>query len=52
MKSEGDKCKSENCNGTYEFQEVENCSCHLNAPCGACTGNPLICNECLEEEVE
>lgn len=42
--NEGDKCTE--CNGRMTFPVVENCSCHINAPCSACVENPLTCNTC------
>jgi len=41
---EGDKCL--NCGGTFGYEEVENCSCHINPPCSACLENPLVCLNC------
>ncbi|AWJ88897.1 hypothetical protein Sp245p_03385 [Azospirillum baldaniorum] len=38
------------CGGVLHWPEVENCSCHISAPCGNCTDNRLICNECGWEE--
>lgn len=47
---EGDKCKA--CNeGLMEWPETENCSCHINPPCSACTDKVLTCSECgLKDE--
>ena len=42
---EGDKCP-QNCQGKLEYKPVENCSCHINPPCSACTDNALTCNDC------
>lgn len=50
MKEEGDECVNKKCTGYYEFREVEECSCHINPPCGACAENPLVCSICLENE--
>lgn len=47
--SEGDACPHEDCSGTLIIRPVENCCCHIVQPCGQCTSNPLLCNECLEE---
>lgn len=45
---EGDKCA--HCEeGRLDFGEVENCSCHINPPCGACTNAPLRCDTCGED---
>ena len=43
---EGDKCP--HCGGLIEFEPVENCSCHINPPCGACTSARLTCTNCEE----
>ncbi len=43
--SEGSTCGIP-CPGVLAFPPVENCSCHLNPPCGACVNNPLTCSEC------
>lgn len=32
--------------GTMEFEQVENCSCHISAPCGPCMDVELFCNSC------
>lgn len=42
---EGDKCP-ECKEGRMKFGKVENCSCHINQPCGSCTEVPLLCSEC------
>ena len=36
------------CGGTMVIHPVENCSCHLTAPCGACVNNPIVCDTCGE----
>lgn len=45
---EGDKCPE--CNGIMEYPPTQNCSCHINPPCSACTDKLLTCNECGYEE--
>lgn len=45
---EDDQCLYMDCTGLYEYRDVENCSCHINPPCGACVENPLVCNQCGE----
>lgn len=45
---EGDACKVDGCDGVYHFPPVENCSCHISPPCGACVDNNLVCDHCLE----
>lgn len=42
---EGDTCP-ECGKGKFYFPPVENCSCHINAPCSACTDNKIECDEC------
>lgn len=36
------------CEGTMCYEPVENCSCHLSAPCSSCVDNPLVCDYCGE----
>jgi hypothetical protein len=36
------------CSGTMHYGKVENCSCHINPPCGHCEDNPLVCDTCGE----
>ena len=38
------------CSGSLYYPEVENCSCHINPPCSACTDNPLTCEDCGWED--
>lgn len=42
----GDICHRNNCKGVIKEFEVENCSCHINPPCGACTEDRAYCPEC------
>lgn len=42
---EGDDCNRCD-NGIMGFRPVENCYCHSNPPCSACTDNPLVCLKC------
>lgn len=44
--NEGDQCPF--CGSTVEYEEPENCSCHINPPCAACTSLRLTCTECGE----
>ena len=37
------------CDGKMVLPPVENCSCHLSAPCGACEDNRPMCSSCGEE---
>jgi hypothetical protein len=43
---EGDRCPEEGCDGKMFYDAVENCSCHINPPCGNCEHNPLVCDTC------
>jgi len=36
------------CRGVMGFEPVEECRCHLAAPCNACVENPLVCDRCGE----
>ena len=47
---EGDICMRGGCNGTIEYTPSENCSCHINPPCGSCTNVYLYCKECGYED--
>lgn len=49
---EGDTCLRNGCQGTIERHPVNNCSCHLSAPCSACTAPSGYCDECGWEESE
>lgn len=51
MVEEGDYCYAD-CIGQLFYPPVENCSCHINAPCGACIDNTLICDKCGAEAYE
>ncbi len=47
---ENDNCPA-GCGGVMKFH-IENCSCHISAPCSACVYAPLVCNKCGEEYEE
>ena len=47
---EGDKCPEKDCSGNLVYLPTENCSCHINPPCSACTDKPLTCEKCGHEE--
>ncbi len=49
---EGVECRDPKCTGTLEFPPVENCSCHINPPCSACTLVELECTVCGMTEKE
>jgi hypothetical protein len=48
---EDDRCP-ECGKGKLYYPPVENCSCHINPPCSACTDNKLICDKCGYEPEE
>lgn len=43
---EGETCNRDGCTGTIEVADVENCSCHISPPCGACTDPREFCPRC------
>ncbi|AHF77940.1 Phage protein [Sodalis praecaptivus] len=43
---EGDTCARDGCEGVIELEEVENCSCHLYAPCWRHENADMWCPEC------
>ena len=47
---EGDTCNREGCEGVIQMRKAENCSCHLNAPCSACTAPRQYCDTCDWDE--
>ncbi len=49
---EGDVCKRDGCNGVIHLPEVENCSCHISAPCPAHESQTLCCPVCGWEAVK
>ena len=49
---DGEICNRNGCNGTIEEHPVENCSCHINPPCGQCTAPRNYCNKCDWDESE
>ena len=52
--NEGDACRDHSCIGFYTFPEIENCTCHISPPCGACLDAQLICTDCkmTQDEAE
>jgi hypothetical protein len=48
---EGDRCP-ECGNGKLCYPPVENCTCHINPPCSACTDRNLVCEKCGYEVEE
>lgn len=49
---EGDNCSRDGCTGVIAIHPVENCSCHISPPCGACTAPRCYCPECEWEEAD
>lgn len=49
---EGDPCPNEDCEGRMIYPKVENCTCFINPPCGACTDNQVECEICGEQDPE
>ncbi len=49
---EGDVCGRDGCKGILELHPVEGCSCHISAPCSACTTPSEYCPECGYEAKE
>lgn len=49
---EGDACNRNGCAGTIEAHRVENCACHINPPCVACTTPREYCETCDWEAAE
>jgi hypothetical protein len=47
---EGDTCFRNGCCGTIEVHPVEGCSCHISAPCSACTSPRNFCRVCSWQE--
>lgn len=43
---EGAQCNRDGCAGAIELEKVENCSCHLSAPCWAHVNADMCCAEC------
>jgi hypothetical protein len=43
---EGEICWRNGCQGVIAVEPVENCSCHINPPCSACTTPREYCPEC------
>lgn len=47
---EGATCHRAGCQGTIEWSDVVDCSCHISPPCNYCTSRYLCCSECDWEE--
>jgi hypothetical protein len=44
--AEGDTCGRGGCSGEIQQDPTENCSCHINPPCSACTSPREFCDTC------
>lgn len=49
---EGDICLRSGCQGVVKEHPVDGCSCHISAPCRACTSPRGYCEKCGWEESE
>lgn len=47
---EGEKCGRDGCDGSIQMRDPDNCSCHLSAPCSACTYPRCYCDSCEWDE--
>lgn len=47
---EGEICNRNGCTGVIDIHPSENCSCHINPPCGACTSPRNFCPVCDWQE--
>ena len=45
---EGQTCNRDGCQGTMALEPLHGCTCFQNAPCSACMGRNIVCNECGE----
>jgi len=46
--AEGETCNRDGCQGTMVLEPPYNCTCFQNAPCSACMGRNVVCDECGE----
>ena len=49
---EGEVCTRNGCTGIIAERAVENCSCHISPPCGACTAPREYCPVCEWQMVD
>jgi hypothetical protein len=49
---EGDKCGRNGCICFIKMRAPDNCSCHLGAPCSACTAPRQYCEACDWDEAD
>lgn len=50
--AEDETCGRKGCEGVIAYRPVENCSCHISPPCGACTAPRAHCPECEWDEAD
>ncbi|MBB1606505.1 MULTISPECIES: hypothetical protein [unclassified Pseudomonas] len=43
---EGANCNRDGCDGVIELEKVDNCSCHISAPCSGHENQDTWCPEC------
>lgn len=46
---EGQYCP-DGCGGKLMYPPSDNCSCHINPPCGECSNRTLVCDICAWED--
>ena len=44
--TDGDRCNRDGCTGVIELTPLDNCSCHIDAPCYACMNRLFHCPAC------
>lgn len=49
---EGEICRRNRCTGIVKESPVDNCSCHITAPCSQCTSPRAYCEVCGWDESE
>lgn len=50
--AEGDTCNRSGCVGVIDSHPSDNCSCHINPPCGSCTSPRNFCPVCDWQEAD
>lgn len=49
---EGETCNRKGCVGVIDSHRSDNCSCHINPPCGSCTSPRNFCPVCDWQEAD
>ncbi len=44
--SEGEVCNRNECQGTIELEDGEDCACHISPPCHYCLDRRFVCTAC------